>query len=132
MAHGHHISTPDEDVGFAEGDAPVDDLGGTCNDEERLAVLLELGMLVRLAGVLDGEGMQIELRLHPGQQVIARFEQTDPNDVARPFRPFAGLLDRDVRDALAAGVDARQRYRLRFRNLRPRMKAISRHAAPGL
>jgi hypothetical protein len=51
--------------------------------------------------------MQIELCLHPGQQVIAWFEQTDPNDVARPFRPFAGLLDRNARDALAAGVDAR-------------------------
>jgi hypothetical protein len=107
MPYGHHISTPHEDVGFAEGDAPVDDLGRSCNDEERLAILLQLGMLVRLAGVLDGEGMQIELCLHPGQQVIAWFEQTDPNDVARPFRPFAGLLDRNARDALAAGVDAR-------------------------
>ena len=107
MPYGHHISTPHEDVGFAEGDPLVNDLGRSCNDEERLAILLQLGMLVRLAGVLDGEGMQIELCLHPGQQVIAWFEQTDPNDVARPFRPFAGLLDRNARDALAAGVDAR-------------------------
>ena len=107
MSYGHHISTSHEDVGLAEGDALVDDLGRSCNDEERLAILLQLGMLVCLAGVFDGEGMQIELRLHPGQQVIAWFEQTDPNHVARPFRPFAGLLDRNARDALAAGVDAR-------------------------
>ena len=107
MTHGHHVSVSDEDVGFAEGDALIDDLGGTRNDEQRLAVLLDLGMLVRLAGVFDGEGMQIELRLHPGQQVMTRFEQPDPNDMARPLRPCAGLFDGDVRHPLAVGVDAR-------------------------
>ena len=85
MAHGDNISVPDEDVGFAEGDTLVDDLGRPRDDEQRLAILLQLRMLVRLAGVFDGEGMEIELRLHPGQQVIVRFEQPDPDYVTRPF-----------------------------------------------
>ena len=107
MAHGHHVSAADENVGFAEADALVDDLGGAGDDEQRLAVLLELGVLVGLAGVLDGERMQIELRLHPRQQLEARLVQADPDDVAKPPRPFAGVLDRDVGDAPAAGIDAR-------------------------
>ena len=39
MPDGHHIAAPHEDVGFAEGDALVNDLGRSCNDEERLAIL---------------------------------------------------------------------------------------------
>ena len=35
-------------MGFAEADALVDDLGGAGDDEQRLAVLLELGVLVGL------------------------------------------------------------------------------------
>jgi hypothetical protein len=108
VAHGDNISVPDEDVGFAKGDTLVDDLGRPRDDEQRLAILLQLRMLVRLAGVLDGEGMEIELRLHPGQQVVVRFEQPDPDYVTRPFRPLAGVVDGDVRcHALAVGVDAR-------------------------
>ena len=56
MPHGRHISAPDKDVRFPEGDALVDDLGRSHDNEQRVAVLLQLRMLVRLAGVFDGEG----------------------------------------------------------------------------
>ena len=107
MSYGHHISTSHEDVGLAEGDALVDDLGRSRNDEERLAILLQLGMLVCLAGVFDGEGMQIELRLHPGQQIIAGSNRPIQTTWPGRFDQFAGLLDRYARDAFAAGIDAR-------------------------
>jgi hypothetical protein len=64
-------------------------------------------MLVRLAGVLDGEGMQVELRLHPCEELEARLEQADPDQMARPLRPLARLVNGDIRYALAVGVDAR-------------------------
>ncbi len=107
MAHGHHISVPDKDVGFAEGDALVDDLGRASDDEQHFSILLQLRMLVGLAGVFDGEGVEIELCLHPRQQLIAWFEQTDPNDMARLFGPRAGFLDRDARHAPTVDIDAR-------------------------
>src|SRR6266536_816653 len=40
---------------FTEGDAPVDQLRCARDDEQRLTVLLDLGMLMCLAGFLDGD-----------------------------------------------------------------------------
>lgn len=57
-------------------------------------------------GVFDRQIMQVELRLHPKQQVAVRLEQADPDDVAGLCRPYAGLFDRNVGDALAGGIDA--------------------------
>jgi hypothetical protein len=50
-------------VRLAEGHAAVDQLRGARDDEQRLAVLLELGALVGVLGVLDGEVVQAELEL---------------------------------------------------------------------
>jgi hypothetical protein len=50
--------------------------------------------------------MQVELRLHPEQEVAVGLKQADPDDMARLCRPFAGLFDRDVGDPLATGIDA--------------------------
>jgi hypothetical protein len=38
---------------LAEGDAPLDQLRCPCDDEQRLAILFDLRMLMRLAGILD-------------------------------------------------------------------------------
>ncbi len=61
---------------------------------------------MRLAGILDGERMQVELRLHAAEQILARLEQADPYHVAGARHPGAGLIDGDVRHAFAVGVDA--------------------------
>src|SRR5262249_20583137 len=61
---------------------------------------------MRLAGILDGEIVQAELRLHALQELGARLPQSDPHDVARPLRPFARFFDGDVFDAASAGVNA--------------------------
>src|SRR5262245_43353274 len=92
---------------LAESDAPVDQLRRPRDDEQRLAVLLDLGMLMRLAGILDRQIMQSELRLYALQEVGARFPQSDPHDVAWPLRPFARFLDGDIFDAASADIDAR-------------------------
>src|SRR5262245_46393467 len=92
---------------FTEGDAPVDQLRCARDDEQRLAVLLDLGVLMCLAGVLDRQIMQAELRLHALQEIDARLPQTDPHDVPWPLRPFACFLDGNIFDASPAGINAR-------------------------
>ena len=107
MTHRDDVAAADEQMGFAERDAALDPLRGARHDEQRVAILLDLRMLVRLAGILDGEIVQAELRLHARQQFGAGLEQADPDHVTRPPRPLAGLIDRDLLDPAAIGIDAR-------------------------
>ena len=85
----------------------VDRLGGARDDEQRLAILLDLRMLMRFAGILDGQIVEAELRLHPLQKIGAGLEQADPDDVAGSLRPLARVFDRDILDPTSAAVDAR-------------------------
>ena len=104
MPDRDHVAAPDEQVRLAKGDAPVDHLGGPGDHEESFAILLELGPLVRLQGILDGKLMQAELRLELAQEVEAGLMQADPDHVAGPAGPFAGVLDADVGDPAPAQV----------------------------
>ena len=106
MTHRHDVALADEDVGLAERNLAVDHLRGAGDHEQRVAILLDLGILVRLAGVLDGELMQVQLRLHASQQANRGLTQADPDDAAVLARPGAGLFDRDVAQAAALRVDA--------------------------
>ena len=106
MPDADDVALADEEVRLAEGDAAVDQLRGAGDDEERVAILLELRALVGVLGVLDGEVVQAELALHPLQQFAARLEQADPDDVAVLAGPVRRLLDGDVGDALAGAIDA--------------------------
>src|SRR5262249_37758577 len=76
------------------------------NDEQRLAILLDLGVLMCLARVLDRQIMQAELRLHALQELVARLPQSDPHDMPWPFRPLARFLDGDIFDVASAGINA--------------------------
>ncbi len=82
MADGHDVARTDEHMRFAKGDAAVDQLRRAGHDEQRFAVLLELGALMRLLRVFDGKVMQIELLLDLVQEFVAGFEQADPDDMA--------------------------------------------------
>jgi len=107
MPDSDDIALANEDMGFAEGDPAIDKLSRAGDDEQGIAILLDLGPLVRMLGVFDRQFMQMELCLDAQQQLAIGFEQPDPDDMARFPRPFAGLFDRDVGYALAGGVDAR-------------------------
>jgi hypothetical protein len=51
--------------------------------------------------------MQIKLPLHTLQKIVTGLDQSDPDDMAGPFRPFAGFLDWDVGDLAAPGINGR-------------------------
>ena len=107
MAHRHHIAAADEDVGFPEVDAAFDELRGARHDKKSVAILLDLGALMRLAGILDGQIMEPELGLHPRQQFEARFEEPDPHRVTGAFRPTRDIIHPDIGHPPAAGINAR-------------------------
>jgi len=60
-----------------------------------------------LAGILDRQIMQSELRLQALQEIRARLPQSDPHDVPWPLRSFASFFDGDIFDAASAGIHAR-------------------------
>jgi hypothetical protein len=68
--------------------------------------LLDLGVLMRLAGILDGERMQLQLLADPMQKIVARLEQADPDDMSGAPGPGTGFIDRNVGDVFAVGIDA--------------------------
>src|SRR5258708_57113 len=92
---------------FAERDTPSQHLRRARHNEQSVAVLLELGLLVSLAGILDRKRVQIKLLLNAIQQIGTGLEQADPNDMAGAVSPGAGLLDGDVCNAPTVCVGAR-------------------------
>ena len=106
MPDADDVALADEEMRLAEGNAAAHELRGARDDEQRVAILFELRPLVRMLGVLDGEVVQVELALHPVQELAARLPQADPDDMTVLLRPGARLVDRDVGDALSARIDA--------------------------
>src|SRR4051794_21621166 len=66
---------------LAELNLAVDELSGAQRDEDRVAVDLELGALMGVVRVLDGEIVQAETLLHGAQQILVRLVQTDPDEI---------------------------------------------------
>lgn len=106
MAHRHQIAFADEDVRLAEGDAALDQLRGARDDEQSLAILLDLGPLMGVVGVLDGELVQIELLLHGAEERHVGFVQADPDHVSGLGPPARGLADGDIGNAAAVDIGA--------------------------
>jgi len=107
VANRDDVSLAHEEVRLAERDAATHELRGSRHDEETRLILLELGPLMGLAGVLDGEWVQVELSLHLIQHLGAGFVQSDPDDVAGPLRPLTCLREADLGHAAAVHIGAR-------------------------
>src|SRR4030095_15832721 len=80
------------------------EVGGAQHDEERFAVALELGPLVRAGGVLDREVVERELLLDLGEQLRVRLVEPDPDEPVRLLEDLADVLDRDLADPQASRV----------------------------
>ncbi len=82
------------------------------HDEERVAVVLDLGALVAALGVLDGEGMQVELRLHQLERLGVALEEGHPDEAARHRKVAMDLVRPDFAEPLAVLVcDAVDQHR---------------------
>ena len=90
---------------LAKRNSAIHHLRSTGNDEDALAIPLQLRMLMGVGGILNGQWMQIKLPLHPLQKIVIGLDQTDPDDMTGSFRPLTSLLDCDVGDFLAPGIN---------------------------
>ena len=82
VAHRHQIARADEQVGLAKTDMAVDGLRGVDGDEQRVAVRLDLGPLVRVVRILDREIVQAEFLLQLAQDAFSGLVQADPDETA--------------------------------------------------
>src|SRR5262245_52511420 len=81
MAHRYDVAAADKQMRLAEGHPPLHHLRGTGYDEDAVAILLQLRMLMGLAGILDGQRMQIELLLHALEKLVVGFEYAIQVDI---------------------------------------------------
>lgn len=68
---------------FAVADPFVDQLRGVDHHEQRIAIALGLGPLMRLERILDRQVMQAELFLKFAQHRFLRLVQTNPDEAVR-------------------------------------------------
>ena len=102
----HDISFADEQMRLAERDAVALELRGARDDEQRVAILLDLRPLMGMVGIFDRKVMQLELSLHAAQHGEIGFMESDPDHVVGLAAPARGFIDRDVGDTPAFDVDA--------------------------
>ena len=84
------------------------------HDEQVLAILFDLGPLVRLARVFHRQVVQVEFVLHHVHQFLVRLEQAKPDEGVFVFQRDADVLDRDFFEldtlAIHRAVDARRHF----------------------
>ena len=82
VAHVHEEPFAEEGLDLPELDVLqlLDVAGGLQHHEEAVVVLLELGALVGLEGVLDGELVEVERLADGGELLSRRLEQPDPDE----------------------------------------------------
>ena len=107
MPDADDVALADEEMRLAEGDAAVDQLRGAGDDEQRVAILLELRPLVRHARRPRWRGRAGGTRAARGSS-SSRLGSRRPIQTTWPSLPAqsAALLDGDVGDAPAVAVDA--------------------------
>ena len=85
----------------------VDKKGGAQRNEGGFPIGLELGPLVRVQRVFDGEFVQAELNLKLTQIPLIGGFDADPDEVVGACRPLTAFLDRDVGYLAAVAVGCR-------------------------
>src|SRR6266478_2948933 len=106
MTYRNNVPPSHENVCLSKRDSPIHDLCRPRHDEQRVAVLLQLGVLMSLSRIFDRQRVEIELGLNALQQLLAGFEQTDPDDMTVLLGPPASFIDGNILDPPAERIDA--------------------------
>ena len=80
MPDGDQVAFAQEDMGFAESDVATGQLCCLHNDKQRIAISFDLGTLVRLLCIFDGQVVQVEFLLQFQQQGFIGLVQADPDE----------------------------------------------------
>ena len=107
MPDRHDVAVPDKNMRLAERNLMVDDLSRACDHEQRIAVLLDFRLLMCLRGVLDCQGVQVELSGNTLRAVPCQARATRSRRHDAASGPNPRVLNRNVRDTPAIGVYAR-------------------------
>ena len=79
-------------------------LNGANDDEQRVAIRLQLGSLMRAMGIFDGEFVELKLLLNLFEHFFARIVKPDPNKPIRIRKMLADILNRDIRYSAAIRI----------------------------
>jgi hypothetical protein len=106
VADGDQPAGPDErvDLGLVEGGRLLVVAGGVAGQEQMRLVLVELGTLVRLQHVLDGQFVQAQLDGQLIDLLLGRAAQVEPHHGVVAFEVLGDVGDREalpVQDPLA-------------------------------
>lgn len=81
MPHGDQVVLPHEHAGFAVGDLLAFQVGSLDDDEQLVAIDVDLGNLHAVQCVLDRQGMKPEHRLETGHFVRGGITNPDPDEL---------------------------------------------------
>ena len=106
VPHGDHEIRPDEEEDLAErhGLLAIDVTRRLDHDEQGVVVHLELGPLVSLERVLDGELVELERGFHLRELLFRRLVESQPHERAWSLRGLERLFERERAGAADAGV----------------------------
>ena len=97
VSHGEDVVGPHEDVHLAKLQVLARDLDRVHHHEERVAILLDLGSLVAMVRVFDGQLVEVELDLHLLELSLAGITQGDPHEAVGPPHVVVDRVLVDVR-----------------------------------
>src|SRR5688572_23716838 len=95
---------------FAKAHLAVNFLRRTQHDEQRIAVSLQLGPLVRAMSILHREIVQIEYLLALLHPLFTRLDLVEPDEPALLLHDIADFLDFNIADSAPLGVGSAVHY----------------------
>ena len=105
VANADDEGIANEDRGLTIADLPVSEMGWARDDEQLVAIDVELWQLVCEERVLDRQRVQLVVLLELAQLRLARLEQSDPDEFGAIGCTADRLIERDRADPLAIAIE---------------------------
>jgi hypothetical protein len=104
-AHGQNIVFADEDRHFADVEVVVGRFNHLKNYEKRFAVLFDLGPLMAILCIFDGQLMEAKLFSHGFELGRLRIRERNPNKAVGLVDEEMNLIDRNIGKLAAILID---------------------------